>query len=153
MLESGAMNRLPAALLLLALASCTSSVSTAPEKAPAPPPGDMKLLPGYEHRPLQGIDTAVGEIVKGERVVIRYDIGPLAGDRVRPEDRDKCLIYEEKRIEGQTARFCSTSDGLDVTFAESSANFFVRPENEAELQELVTMVESFRSVRTVREGE
>lgn len=149
MLESGAMNRLPAALLLLALASCTS-VSAAPEKAPEPPPGGMKLLPGYEHRPLQGIDTSVGEIVKGERVVIRYDIGPLAGDRVRPEDREKCLIYEEKRIEGQTARFCSTPTGLDVTFAESSANFFVRPENEAELRELVMMVESFRSVRSRR---
>lgn len=38
----------------------------------------ITLLPGYEHQPLQGIDSTVGRIVKKDGLTIMYTMGPVA---------------------------------------------------------------------------
>ena len=50
-------------------------------------PGGVRLLEGYAHKQLQGIDSAVGRIAN-EKLSINYDIGGMAGVRVgRQEER------------------------------------------------------------------
>ena len=115
------------------------------ERVEGPPPGNMQILPGYEHHRLQGIDSSVGEIVKEDRVVIRYDIGPLAGLWIQPENKEKCQRYEEKRVHDQTARYCYNPYSLTVTFVQSSANFSAIPEDEAELVNVLSMLETYRT--------
>lgn len=44
------------------------------------PPGSIKLVVGYTHQRMQGIDTRVGKITKRNGLEISYDIGRLAGD-------------------------------------------------------------------------
>src|SRR5438309_1303373 len=44
-----------------------------------PPPGNMKLLPGYVHEARRGIDSRVGVIYKKDGLSISYDIGRMAG--------------------------------------------------------------------------
>jgi hypothetical protein len=48
------------------------------EPPPTPPPGNIKLLPGYEHFPACGIDTLAGDIKKSGGLEISYDIGAMA---------------------------------------------------------------------------
>jgi len=46
---------------------------------------EIELLPGYEHKKLQGIDSIVGEFVKKDGLKIQYEIGgvsPPGGIRV-----------------------------------------------------------------------
>src|SRR5215470_3762225 len=50
------------------------------ELSARPIPGLLRLLPGYEHQPLQGIDSCVGRIWKSGGVEINYDIGKQAGN-------------------------------------------------------------------------
>lgn len=145
-MEPSRRSHLPGGLLLLVLALLPPCLTARDlgEKFKAPPPDNMQLLPGYEHWSIQGIDTTVGEIVKGDRVVIRYDIGPLAGERVRPEERKSCMVYEEKKVNGQTARYCFSPHRVYVTFVETTANFTARPEDDAELINVLTMLQSYR---------
>ncbi|HEX8735054.1 MAG TPA: hypothetical protein VF721_07025 [Pyrinomonadaceae bacterium] len=51
-----------------------------PKPTPVPPPGNIKLLADYIHERKQGIDSAIGEISKKGGLVIRYDIGAMAGN-------------------------------------------------------------------------
>jgi hypothetical protein len=48
------------------------------------PPGNIVLLPGYQHEPLRGNDTQIGRIWKNRGLSIEYDIGGLAPDRIDP---------------------------------------------------------------------
>ncbi|HYU33092.1 MAG TPA: hypothetical protein VEW48_13105 [Thermoanaerobaculia bacterium] len=137
------------ALLFLVLLPPASAAQTAGEKAEGPPPGNMQIVPGYQHRRLQGIDTSVGEILKGDRVVIRYDIGRLAGLHVTPEDKARCKHYEEKRISGQTARYCFRDHELTATFVQTSANFYATPADDAELNDVLIMLDSYRPYRVI----
>jgi len=109
----------------------------------------MQLVPGYQHRRIQGIDSSVGEIVKGDRVVIHYDIGQLAGLHVVPENKARCKRYEEKRISGQTARYCFGDHALTATFVQTSANFYAFPADDAELADVLIMLDSYRPYRII----
>ena len=51
------------------------------------PPGSMRLLQGYQHERLQGIDTTVGRIWKPGGPEVHYDIGQLAGNHAQQSDR------------------------------------------------------------------
>src|SRR4051794_29313190 len=95
-----------------------------------PPPPVLRALPGYEVKRLQGIDTAVGELRKGDRVVLRYDIGRLAGIRLdTPEKRQGCIFYEERVVHGQHARYCVHKGGwMEAFFVESNASFYGQTE-------------------------
>lgn len=138
--------------LLLALG--TSACVIAGQKEPAPAaktatgPMGMQLLPGYEHRPKQGIDTAVGDIVKADRVVLSYDIGRLAGLQVRPEDRQKCNWYDELKVNGQTMRYCVSKDrDLKVSFVETTGNFWGTLKDDQELSQVLSMLKTYGSAK------
>jgi hypothetical protein len=60
-----------------------SSVAFAATTQKDPPPGNIKLLPGYQHKTLQGIDTRVGKIWKEGGLEIKYDIGSLVQRTIR----------------------------------------------------------------------
>jgi hypothetical protein len=121
--------------------------------APAPDdpaPGRIELLPGYKHIREQGIDTSVGRIVKGDRTVIRYDIGPLAGLHVDPEHKDRCGYYEEEDLEGQTMRLCVSGNAFTLVFVEAVANFYGQAQDEGELFSLISMLKTFHGPHRVR---
>jgi poly(3-hydroxybutyrate) depolymerase len=126
-----------------------------PPPAPAPVSEDaalqgMKLLPGYKHVREQGIDSSVGRIVKGDRTVIRYDIGPMAGLQVTPEDKKFCSSYQEMDVEGQTMRVCLQGHSFKVTFVEAQANFSGEAQDDGELVSLIEMLKTFRGPHRVR---
>lgn len=138
-----------ALLLLLGLAIAACGSSAPPEAAPPAAaggslPGGLVLPAGYTHRPLQGIDTAVGEILKDGRIVLRYDVGPLAGLHTVPEDRESCSVYEERPVHGETMRYCGTeAAGFKATFVESSGNFWGFPKDDAERDELLAILATY----------
>ncbi len=112
-----------AACLLFVGAGCTAPASPAPEEIPAPAvPGSpsaenglptegweladtgaftVALPPGWEFRPMQGIDSLVGEFT-GDGAALSFDYGwysnPLAGE----EDPDHAVTYET--IDGRRAK-------------------------------------------------
>jgi hypothetical protein len=121
-------------------------LGVAPAAKSATGPMGMQLPSGYEHRPKQGIDTAVGDIVKGDRVVLTYDIGRLAGLHVRPEDRPSCNWYDELKVNGQTMRYCVSKDRhLAVTFVETSGNFSGTLKDDQEMAEVLSMLKTYGS--------
>lgn len=113
------------------------------------PPRILRVLPGYELRRIQGVDTSVGELVKGDRVILRYDIGPLAGELLStPEQKKACSFYEEKVVHTQHARFCVERGGyLKATFVETYANFEGYPQGEQELKDVLAMLETYGEKR------
>jgi hypothetical protein len=104
----------------------------------------MKLLPGYKHLHEQGIDSSVGRIVKGDRTVVQYDIGPMAGIHIDPAHKKQCNRYEEKDVEGQTMRLCITGKRFTVVFVEAYANFYGEAQDEGELFTIIEMLKTFR---------
>jgi hypothetical protein len=86
--------------------------------------------------------------VKGDRVVVRYDIGALAGLRLSdPKDRKQCVFYEERRVNGQAARYCFGTGTAIVVFPGTYANFWAYYQDEKELAELMTMLSTYPSPR------
>jgi hypothetical protein len=61
--------------LLIALLIVSASAAVASAQTPLPGGHEIHLLAGYEHQPLQGIDSIVGKIVKKDGLEIMYEIG------------------------------------------------------------------------------
>jgi hypothetical protein len=61
-------------LVLLMLGMTTTAASG---QTPLQNDLEISLLPGYTHKPLQGICNAVGEIVKKDGLRIEYSMGPI----------------------------------------------------------------------------
>jgi hypothetical protein len=59
-------------VFLLGLTSSAASAQT-----PLPGGFEIRLLPGFTHKPLQGFDSIVGKIVKKDGLEIGYEIGPI----------------------------------------------------------------------------
>jgi hypothetical protein len=135
-----------AALCLAALAA-GQEPSAAPEDRALQ---GMKLLPGFKHVREQGIDSSVGKIVKGDRTVVRYDIGPMAGIQLTSADKKVCRPYEEMDIEGQKMRLCIQGHSFRVTFVEAQANFSGEAQDEGELFAVIEMLKTFRGPHRVQ---
>jgi hypothetical protein len=104
-------------------------------------PGDIKLLPGYKHAKLQGIDTRVGKTWKDGGLTIQYDIGRLAGNHVKAQEKDKGLWYKEQVLAGHPVQLALTKDRtLYVTFPEATANFYGRARSDEEMADMLLMV-------------
>src|SRR5437773_1016534 len=92
-----------------------------------PPPGSIKLLPGYKHQTERAIDSTVGKIWRDGGPTIRYDIGTLAGEYVIRKDRgkySKYSWYREQTLGKHIVRLALKKDGqLMVTYPDSTANF------------------------------
>ncbi|HUQ32208.1 MAG TPA: hypothetical protein VM095_08805 [Pyrinomonadaceae bacterium] len=111
------------------------------------PPGGIKLLPGYQHKTLQGFDTWVGKIWKEGGLEIKYDIGFLAGDYADPKHRENFLWYKEQLIEGRRVH-CALykSNSLVVSFPDSSANFTAKVNSQEDIAEMLLMILTYRPV-------
>ncbi|MEQ8786982.1 MAG: hypothetical protein RIC55_11810 [Pirellulaceae bacterium] len=99
------------------------------------PPGAMRLLEGYEHQPLQGIDSIVGRISKEGGLQITYEIGsvPKPGgfqlggqfsDRPKNVPKEELRWYREQTVNGQPVHLAHRKDDvLLVSFPRQGMNF------------------------------
>jgi hypothetical protein len=107
--------------------------------------GTIDLLPGYQHKREQGIDTIVGHIWKEGGITISYDIGKLAGIYVLPDQKTQFKWYKEQKINNQTVRIAMTKERqLRVTFVETNANFVGVVPTEQDLTDALLMLLTFR---------
>ncbi|MGD8239572.1 MAG: hypothetical protein PVH68_13515 [Armatimonadota bacterium] len=116
------------------------------------PPGGIRLLPGYEHRPLQGIDSIVGEIRKEGGLRISYEIGGLTkpggitvggqfSDRPKLTPRDQVRWYLEQTVNKQPAHLAYRKDSyLLVSFPQKGINFRVMIRSADEMAEALLMI-------------
>jgi len=64
--------------------------------------GTFKLLEGFEHKRLQGIDSLCGKLIGREgRFVIHYSSGPYSR-QAGPKNRDTFAWYREQQIGSRT---------------------------------------------------
>ena len=109
-----------------------------------PPPGSIKLLDGYKHQKLQGIDTRVGKIWKENGISIQYDIGRMSGNYAKQQreyQADQLLWAKEQTIKEARVELVLKKDReLYVSFPEHSANFYGKVQTEEDLVEALLMV-------------
>lgn len=119
------------------------------------PPGNLQLLEGYEHKPLQGIDSRVGKIVHKSGFEIFYEIGRvpkpgaprLGGDfsdralQIQERQADTVEWFAKQKVGGQTVHTVLQKDGRWIaSFPESGANFSAQTKTKAQLADVLTMV-------------
>lgn len=116
----------------------------------APPPGNMSLLPGYEHYKRRGIDSSVGEIVKKDGMEIWYDIGHMAG-QVLKQTYDKKTsqpYFKEVQVNGDTFLLTWKENGeITATFVKGYANFFASAKTPEDFADFLLMVMTYGSGR------
>jgi hypothetical protein len=104
-------------------------------------PWGIKLLPGYKHEKLRGIDTVVGKISKEGGLIFSYDVGRLAGNYVKAQDKGTILWYKDQVVDGRPVHLALSKDRmLFVTFPESAANFAGKVKTDEELVDMLLMV-------------
>jgi hypothetical protein len=120
--------------------------------AVAAPPGGMQLLPGYTHKPLQGIDSIVGQIVKDDGWKISYEIGrvskpgqPMMGggfrDRPKLMPKTKVRWYREQTVSGRAVHMALTKDNtLLVSFPDKGMNFHATVRSFEQLADAMLMI-------------
>jgi hypothetical protein len=110
-------------------------------------PGKINLLPGYELRTEQGIDSAVGTISKTGGLKMDYDIGELAGDYTECSAcgwTDGQKWRKEQIISGRKVVCVFAAKNLFVvTFVGAHANFYATIESEDQLADMLLMALSF----------
>ena len=103
--------------------------------------GTMQLLPGYKHEKQQGMDTQVGKIWKDQGLTISYDIGRLAGNYTKSQQKEQTLWHKEHVSNGRLIHVALAKDNtLYVTFPESSANFYANVKSEEDIVDVLLMV-------------
>ncbi len=139
-----------AASLLMVL-----SVVSAALAADAPPPGGIKLLPGYTHTPKQGFDSIHGEIAKKDGITIHYGIGRvrppggigIGGDftnAVESLREDEVQWKKEQTISGQPVQIALAKNQiLYITFPRLGANFNVKTKSSEDITDTLLMVLKF----------
>ena len=109
-----------------------------------PPPGSIKLLDGFKHQKMQGIDTRVGKIWKDGGITIQYDIGRLAGDYAKQQREyaaDQLLWAKQQTWRGQPVELSMMKDRqLFVSFPERHANFYGKMPKEEDLVDALLIV-------------
>ena len=106
-------------------------------------PGGIRLLPGYSHESIQGIDTRVGRIWKDGGPTIRYDIGWFAGNHASNlVESTKYSWSIAHAINGRRFRLTmENTERLVVTFEQDIANFFASPiSDQQDLAEVLLML-------------
>jgi hypothetical protein len=113
-----------------------------------PPPGSIRLLPGYHHRETQGIDSRTGVIWKENGPIINYDIGEMAGNYTKKCnlcDWTKDEVWRRKQlINGQTMVCVFTKKkNLIVSFPTLNVNFYAKVSSESDLADVLLMLTTF----------
>lgn len=131
-------------LAIVALVVGSLSVALRAASGDDPPPGSIKLLDGFKHQRMQGIDTRVGKIWKDGGITIQYDIGRLAGnyaEQQRKYQADQLLWDRQQTWHGQPVELAMTKDRqLYVSFPERQANFYGQVQKEQDLVDALLMV-------------
>ena len=95
----------------------------------------------YKHEKEKGIDTRVGKVWKEGGLTLRYDIGRLAGNAVKAQEKNNLLWYKEQVVDGRPVQLALTKDRtLYVTFPQTSANFNGKVKSDAEIVDMLLMV-------------
>ena len=123
-------------------------------------PGGMRLLPGYTHKPLRGIDSIVGQIVKDDGWKISYEIGrvskpgqPMTGggfrDRPKLTSKAKVRWYREQTVSGQSVHMALCKDNmLLVSFPEKGMNFHATIRSFEQLADAMLMILTYSQPAT-----
>lgn len=118
----------------------------------ADPPGGIRLLPGYKHVPLQGIDSIVGRIEKPGGLQMTYEIGhvPKAGEPTfggsftdRPKQLPKARLrwYREQVVGGQPMHVAYAKDRtLHVSFPKLGVNVFAKVNSADDMADALLML-------------
>ena len=127
--------------------SVVSASMTLFDPPPTPPPGNIKLLPGYRHLPSCGFDTSVGDIQKVGGMQIRYDIGDMAGNFAKrygnPYNTE--WIRTEKVGEDAALIVLTKQNRIYATFERSTANFFATISSQSDIDDFLEMVLTYKS--------
>jgi hypothetical protein len=107
-----------------------------------PPPGNIKLLPNYEHIQSCGIDTTVGHIKKEGGLDIYYDIGDLAGNFARRYSNPDLTewIRTEKVGDDSVSIILTKHNQIIATFEKDIANFTAYVESQSNIDDFLKMV-------------
>ena len=98
-------------------------------------------MPEYKHVKEKGKDTSVGKVWKEGGVTFWYDIGRLAGNAVKAQEKDNLLWYKEQVVDGGPVQLALTKDRiLYVTFPQMSANFNGKVKSDEEIVDMLLMV-------------
>lgn len=142
------------AALLAAVVAC-GAVASPLAAADDGPLGSMTLLPGYEHRPLQGIDSVVGQIVKEDGLTLTYEIGavPKPGglmlggmfsDRPKKTPENRRRWYKEQTINGQPMHLAYLKDRqLLVSFPKQGMNVSGTVKTPEEMADVLLMLTTY----------
>lgn len=104
------------------------------------PPGGIRLLRGYKHETLQGIDSRVGRISRKDGVTIEYDIGPLAGNYATSILNDDRAWSREQTVASDTVQIVMTKKNvLHVSFKKGPANFWATAVTPADVADVLLM--------------
>jgi hypothetical protein len=131
-------------LFLVLLVGSTNILA---QSSPAPVPGNVRLLPGYEHWEGRTIDSINGRIFKPHGLTIRYDMGMNAGHyELQPKWSEHALWRTEQIINGKKAVCIFTkSKELLVAFPDELANFYAEIHSQQDLADMMLMVLTYRS--------
>ena len=114
--------------------------------------GGMRLLPGYKHQPLQGIDSIVGKIQKEGGLRIMYEIGGLVkpgaprlggsfSDRPKRTPKDEIRWYREQVVGGQPVHVAYRKDNvLLVSFPKKGMNLSATVRTADEMAEALLII-------------
>ena len=109
-----------------------------------PPPGSIKLLNGFKHQKLQGIDSRVGKIWQENGISIQYDIGRMSGNYAkqhREYQADQLLWAKQQTWHNERMELVLKKNReLYVSFPEHSANFYGKVQTEEDLVDALLMV-------------
>lgn len=116
-----------------------------PNDPPAePPPGTIKLLPGYEHVPGCGIDTRTGRIQSSSGISIQYDIGGLTGNFASQYQQTAKWKRTEWIDENPVLIVLAQDDRIFATFSNPNANFWAKVSSQADIDDFLKMVLTYK---------
>jgi hypothetical protein len=141
-------------LVVFILGLTTSAVSG---QTPLPGRFEIRLLPGYTHEPLKGIDSIVGKIVKQDGLEILYEMGPIPKKGAPVEGgsfvnqalqlpEGKRLWLKEQTVGGRKFHVAYGQDQrlrVSTTSATQGVNFTAEAKTPADLADVLLMVLTF----------
>lgn len=149
-------NLLVLALVFGVASACVSQTAVAQEKDSLI--GDTKLLPGYKHEKLQGIDSIVGKIINPKGLSIFYEIGAIPKgqfrfggsftDRPKTTQKSQLRWYKEQKVLGQPVHIAYLKNGmLLVSYPESipgkGINFSTKIQSPTDMADALIMLLTF----------
>jgi hypothetical protein len=119
---------------------------------------EMTLLPGFVHKPLQGIDSIVGRITKAGRLTITYDIGGVTppgaprfggsySNRVERYPANQTLWKQKQTIDGHDVHIVQTKSKqlmASIAFKKLGINISTKAETAQDVADFLLMVMTIR---------